>query len=209
MPELCAPLRRVGRVTGVEPVELRGARVVLSVTVESDAEAIYAACQDPDIPRYTTVPSPYRRRDAEEFIGTVATAWTQGTDRSWAIRHAEQLIGIVGLYRVGNGAAELGYWMAKPARGQGLLSEAGRAVLDWGFAADGLGLQRIEWRAVVGNTASARSAQRLGFRYEGLLRLGLYSHRGRDDGWIAGLLATDDRSPQPWPPLQERTAGDA
>lgn len=193
----------------MEPVVLRGSRVELSVPIEADIDAIYAACQDADIPRYTTVPSPYRREDAEEFIAKVATAWAREADRTWAIRQNDRLVGIIGLYRVGNGAGELGYWMAKEARGQGLLTEAAQAVIDWGFATDGPALERIEWRAVVGNTASAHSAQRLGFRYEGMLRLGLHSPRGRDDGWIAGLLSTDDRTPQPWPPLQERMPGTA
>jgi hypothetical protein len=34
-----------------------------------------------------------------------------------------------------------------------------------------------------------------------MLRLGLTSGRGRDDGWIAGLLASDDRTPVDWPVL--------
>ncbi len=185
----------------MEPVVLRIERVVLSIPVENDIDAIHAACQDPDIPRFTTVPSPYERQDAEEFVAKVADTWAQGHDRTWAIRHRDELAGMIGFYRVGDGAAEIGYWMARDARGRGLLTEAAQALVGWGFADDGMGLQRIEWRAVVGNLASARVAQRLGFRYEGMLRLGLHSPRGRDDGWIAGLLATDERSPQPWPPL--------
>ena len=72
-------------------------------------------------------------------------------------------------------------------------------MIDWGFAERGLA--RLTWRAVVGNAASARAARALGFRYEGLMRQALTSPRGRDDGWVAGLLATDDRSPVAWPVL--------
>ncbi|MFY9714862.1 MAG: GNAT family protein [Microbacterium sp.] len=64
-----------------------------------------------------------------------------------------------------------------------------------------LGLARIRWQAVVGNVPSARAARTLGFRYEGLQRQALTSPRGRDDGWMAGLLATDDRTPVEWPAL--------
>lgn len=186
----------------MEPVDLRGDRVVLSVPVESDIDAIYAACQDADVQRYTTMPSPYERRHAEEFIPKVAQGWAEGVEFTWAIREAGRLVGMIGFYRVAAGGAELGYWLAADARGRGLLTEAARLTVDWGFGDDGMGLQRIEWRAIVGNVASARSAQRLGFRYEGLLRLGLAGPRGRHDGWIAALLGTDDRAPQPWPPLQ-------
>jgi len=106
---------------------------------------------------------------------------------------------MVGLHRLGRGDGELGYWMTAAARGQGLLTEAARAVVDWGFSPDGLGLARIEWRAVTGNVPSARAARALGFRYEGLLRQALLHSTGRrDDAWIAGLLPGDDRTPQEW-----------
>ena len=72
-----------------------------------------------------------------------------------------------------------------------------------GLQRAGAALQRIEWRAVVGNVASARVARSLGFRYEGVLRSALSNSRGRDDGWIAGLLPGDDRMPQPWPVLED------
>lgn len=190
----------------MQPVVLSTDRLVLSVPTADDVDAIHAACQDADIQRFTTVPSPYERMHAEEFIPRVAEEWKGDTARTWAIRIRDrdrdrdrsQLAGMIGLYRIENGAAEIGYWVAAGSRGRGVLTEAARAVIDWGFAVDGLGLQRIEWRAVVGNTASARGAQRLGFRYEGLLRLGLHSPRGRDDGWVAGLVSTDDRVPRSW-----------
>lgn len=187
----------------MEPVTLRTARLELSIPTEHDVDAIFAACQDPDIQRYTTVPSPYERRHAEEFVPKVTANWASGVEQTWAARDAGTLAGMIGLYRVGNGAAELGYWMAPGSRGRGLLTEAARAVIDWTFADDGLALDRLEWRAVVGNIASARAGRALGFRYEGLLRQALTSPRGRDDGWIAGLLRADDRMPQPWPVLDD------
>ena len=185
----------------MEPVTLRTERLALSLPTAADVDAIYAACQDPDIQRYTTVPSPYERSHAEGFVPHVAKSWAEGTELTWAIREGETLAGLIGLYRIGGGAGEIGYWMAPGSRGRGLLTEAARAVVDWGF--DELDLQRIEWRAVVGNVASARAARTLGFGYEGLLRQALASPRGRDDGWIAGLLKADDRMPRPWPVLED------
>lgn len=186
----------------MEPVILRTARLELSRPVETDVEAIFEACQDADIQRYTTVPSPYTRQHAEAFVEKVAADWASAAHLTWAMRHEAGLAGMIGLYRLdGKGTGELGYWVTPASRGRGLLTEAAHAVLDWGFAADGLDLDRIEWRAVVGNTASARIGRALGFRYEGLVRQGLVSTHGRDDGWIAGLLRDDDRTPQPWPVL--------
>lgn len=186
----------------MRPVTLRTARLELSVPVEADVDAVFDACQDAAIRRYTTVPSPYERRDAEEFIDRVAKNWADGVEQTWAIRDGDVLAGMIGLYRQGTGAAELGYWMAPASRERGFGTEAARAVVDWAFSREGLGLERIEWRAVVGNLGSGRIARSLGFRYEGMLRKALRNGSGqRDDGWIAGLLATDDRAVQPWPVL--------
>ncbi|QIK63385.1 GNAT family N-acetyltransferase [Leucobacter viscericola] len=93
----------------------------------------------------------------------------------------------------------LGFWLARTARKQGLLTEAARAVIDWSFSPAGAALGRIEWRAVVGNVASARAAQALGFHYEGILRLGIAHPDTRQDCWIAGILASDDRAARSWP----------
>lgn len=185
----------------MEPAVLRTERLVLRPPTAADVEAITAACQDPEIPRWTTVPSPYARTDAEDYVRLVGEWWKDGSQTVWATYADGELVASIGLHHISphpTGAdAELGYWVAAPARGRGYLTEAARAVIEWGFAE--LGLARITWLAVVGNVPSARSARALGFRYEGLLRQGLPGPRGRDDGWVAGLLSTDDRAPVAWP----------
>ena len=105
------------------------------------------------------------------------------------VRLDDHWVGMLGLHRLERGGeAEIGYWMAAAARGHGYLTEAARAVIDFAFDPDGLALERMEWRAVVGNVPSARSARTLGFRYEGLFARASPAPRGRDDGWIAALL---------------------
>ncbi|QIM15568.1 GNAT family N-acetyltransferase [Leucobacter insecticola] len=182
-------------------IELHTARTILTAPTLDDVPAIFEACQDPSIQRWTTVPAPYKREHAVGFVEHVTQAWESGEEHTWAIRHAGVLCGMIGLIRQEPGAAEIGYWVSPTARGQGLFAEAGRAVLDWGFAAHGGELERIEWRAYAGNVPSAYSARALGFRYEGHLRRGLPQRGKRFDGWIAGLLAVDDREPRPWPVL--------
>ena len=187
----------------MEPVTLTTPRLELSLPRESDVDAIFEACQDAETQRYTTVPSPYERHHAEEFVPKVAQQWAERSHLTWAMREGDILAGMIGLYRLdGNGGGELGYWVSPWSRRQGLITEASRAVLDWGFAPDGLALERIEWYALVGNEGSARSARALGFRFEGVRRRALHGKQGRADGWSAALLATDDRTPQPWPVLE-------
>ena len=188
----------------MESVTLRTDRLILRPPTATDVDAITKACQDPEIPRWTTVPSPYTREQGEAFVNLVAEWWASGNETVWGIFHDDLLVGVVGLHHITlhgtGGAAELGYWATAESRGHGFMVEAARAVIDWGFAT--LGLARIHWQAVAGNVPSARTARALGFRYEGLQRQVLTSPRGRDDGWVAGLLPTDDRAPVEWPMLR-------
>ncbi|MDU0325484.1 GNAT family N-acetyltransferase [Microbacterium sp. KSW2-21] len=185
----------------MEPEILRTARLELSAPRESDVAAIHAECQDGAIQRFTTVPSPYLPADAETFVELTRTWWAEGSEATWAIRLEGRLVGMVGLAKLSSGGPEIGYWVSSSVRGQGLATEAVRAVVGWGFAAERPAVQRIEWRAVVGNAGSARVAQTVGFRYEGLLRQAGANSLGRSDMWVGGLLRSDDRDPQPWPVL--------
>ncbi|GAA1955713.1 GNAT family N-acetyltransferase [Microbacterium aquimaris] len=185
----------------MHPVVLSTDRFVLSVPVADDVDAVFAACQDPEIQRWTTVPSPYERRHAVQYCTTATAQWEKDAEQLWAVREGAELCGVIGLHRTSPDTADLGYWVAPTARGRGVLTEAAREVLDWGFAADGGGYARIGWRAVVGNLPSARAARALGFEFEGTSRMALPSPRGREDAWFAGLLPDDDRAPRPWPVL--------
>lgn len=187
----------------MEPVILTTEHLVLHVPDETDVDAIASACQDAEIARWTTVPDPYFRRDAEEYVRLIGDWWADGSQAIWCAYRDGELVASIGLHRIdghrAGGSAEIGYWVAHEARGRGYLVEAAREIIDWAFRE--LGLARIEWRAVVGNVASARAARALGFRYEGMSRQALPSQRGREDGWIGGLLVTDARTPVDWPIL--------
>ncbi|WP_024800725.1 GNAT family N-acetyltransferase [Nocardia sp. BMG51109] len=178
--------------------------VWLTRPTAADLDAIVACCREPSIGEWTTIPVPYRREHAESFLtDIVEPGWAAGRP-TWGVREAADgpIVGMIGLHariREQTGA-EIGFWLAPQARGRGLMTRAVRLVCDLGFAADGLGLERIEWRAMVGNHASAAVVRRVGFRYEGLLRLGGEQRGRRRDHWVAGRLATDPAGPADgWP----------
>ncbi|GAA4191645.1 GNAT family N-acetyltransferase [Microbacterium oryzae] len=183
---------------------LRTGRLVLTPPTEADIDAIHLACQDPEVQRWTTVPSPYTRQDAEQFVELTAERWQSGEELTWAIHDATGLVGMVGLHRIADGAAEIGYWVSAAARGRGYGAEAGCAVVD--FALGPMRLERLEWHAVAGNVASARLARSLGFRFEGVRRQGTRTAGRREDAWLAGLVSGDDRSPVDWPVLAPLTS---
>jgi RimJ/RimL family protein N-acetyltransferase len=168
-----------------------------------DVDAIAEACQDPEVQTWTTVPSPYSRADAEAYVrDKVAAGWADGSACTWAIRLGEDaaVVGMVNCFGIADGRAEIGFWVAAEVRGRGVVSEAVELVCDFGFAPDGLGLQRIQWHAKTGNVASAAVARRAGFQFEGTARLGGAQRGVRVDRWSAALLVTDDRRPAAgWP----------
>jgi RimJ/RimL family protein N-acetyltransferase len=192
-----------------EPVVLAGSRVVLSIPGERDIDRVTELCQDAAVSAWTTVPLPYTRADAEGFVlGMVTRGWAERTNCTWAIRREAtgELLGMIGLDGIDDGEAEIGFWLASAARGQGLMSEAVSLVLDYGFAPEdaqpvaGLGLERVVWRAFLGNAASAAVARRAGFRFEGTRRRGGVQRGRRFDDWQASLLRDDPRHPvSDWP----------
>ncbi|MEG8035621.1 MULTISPECIES: GNAT family protein [unclassified Curtobacterium] len=189
----------------MDPVTLRTDRLVLSVPVPADAEDVIAYANDPDVVAYTPVPVPYGHAEAHHWITDVVRAgWSTDSRYEFGIRRADdlRLLGTIGLFGFVDGAAEVGYAVHPDGRGHGFVTEAAAAVLAWAFAPspDGLALVRVQWRAIAANAPSAAIAQRLGLRYEGRLRSGVF-HRGRrHDQLIAAALHDDDRStPTVWP----------
>ncbi|WP_163547582.1 GNAT family N-acetyltransferase [Candidatus Frankia nodulisporulans] len=178
----------------LEPAEITAGRLHLRPWQPYDIDAVYEACQDPQIARWTRLPRPYRRADAESFVRDLApTAWAEGTCTPFAVVDAttERLLASISLTDIStSGEAEIGYWCAEHARGQGVISQAVTTVTRWGFAM--LDLARIEWRAAVGNDASRRVAERTGFVLEGTLRQALVVDGGRRvDCWVGSRLPTD------------------
>jgi RimJ/RimL family protein N-acetyltransferase len=160
-------------------------------------------CRDPEMIRWTTVPTPpdgYQLRDAEEFLALTAVGWASGQRLGWTIeaeRDSERgFCGSIDLRLEGDGVAEVGFGLHPAARGRSIMTAALHLVCNYAFEV--VGLQVIRWRAVVGNWASRRVAANVGFVFDGAVR-SLLVHRGELlDGWIATLLRDDPRAPQPW-----------
>lgn len=131
----------------------------------ADTDAVYAACQDPDIQRWTVVPSPYERQHAEDFLGRIVPdGWRTGYDLDFAVlpRAGGPLVGAIGV-RGHSGVWEIGFWTAKEHRGNGYATEAVVALARWTFTTTGC--TRLVWRAEVGNTGSRAVAEKVASRW--------------------------------------------
>ena len=123
--------------------------------------------------RTLTVPYPYTPEHAKDWIQRVAEEKNK-MDRSinWAIRRPDgYLVGGIGYHDIEVGKshrAEIGYWLAKPYWGQGLMTEAVKKMTDYGF--DEFGLVRVVANVFIFNPASARVLVKAGYQLEGTLR---------------------------------------
>ena len=172
--------------------------------MDRDVEAIARICRHSSIGAWTTIPVPYTKLDARQFVEVaVPQSWDSGSP-TWAVRESEagEVVGMVALHghRDGESGAEIGFWLSPTVRGRGLMTRAVNMVCDFAFAPTGMRLTRVEWRAFVGNHASAAVAARSGFRFEGTLRGGGLQRNIRRDQWIAGRLSTDSgEQASDWP----------
>lgn len=177
----------------MDHVELRAGDLLLRPFLPGDADAVFAACQDDQIQRWTTVPSPYPRKTADWFVGSCADFWEADNPTFACVDAASgELLGSFDLQEC---AAEegplIGFWVAPGARRRGIAVTAVQRLARWAF--EELALPRVRWSAYVGNAPSRRVAERAGFVIEGMARLGLEQRGERMDAWTASLLPEDLR----------------
>jgi [ribosomal protein S5]-alanine N-acetyltransferase len=159
-----------------ERTTLRTERLVLRPFEAGDVDDALAYRDDLELARYLPhIPQPFTRRDAEKFV-------RQNMDEPWiefatfAVVREGHVVGTANL-QIDSGETEgmLGYALARSLWGQGLASEAARAVVDWGFGPRGL--ERIWASTDTRNTRSMRVLEKLGMTQE---RIAPAKSPGRD-----------------------------
>jgi RimJ/RimL family protein N-acetyltransferase/DNA-binding CsgD family transcriptional regulator len=167
-----------------------------------DADDVTAGCQDAQSQMWTTIPVPYSRADADEWLTTRSQPAQWWASPAWSITvpPTDRWSGNIDLRPDGAGGAEIGFMLAPWVRGRGLSTRAIRLACTWGFSS--LNLSVITWYAYVGNEASRRAARSVGFRIpDVVLRRHLPQHGKRRDAWVGDLLPEDlaaaARGPEP------------
>jgi RimJ/RimL family protein N-acetyltransferase len=149
-------------------------QVHLSEFRPSDKYALVEHLGDRDIyDRTLRIPFPYTEQAADEWLALVATITEQqGRPVIWAIRTpGDALIGGCGFdgFQAGEShRAEVGYWLAKPHWGRGIMTAVVQRVCRHAF--EEFGLVKVTAHVFSHNPASARVLQKCGFQEEGFLR---------------------------------------
>jgi RimJ/RimL family protein N-acetyltransferase len=142
--------------------------ITLRAKGRHDVAALVAICQDPEIPRWTRVPRPYTRADAEGWLAASELDLRAGRAIDWlAVDEHDEVVASVAVQdiRPEAGVGEIGYWVAASARGRGLATRAVRLAAGW--AATELGLRTLEIVVHEDNAASQGVARAAGFTPEG------------------------------------------
>lgn len=190
--------------TDVPVPELSDGAVRLRARKLDDVDAMVQMCRDPESVRWTTVPSPYSRADAQRFVTEISPAgWRDKSVHGWAIEAADGTTeGPPGrsLRFAGNidvrtdPRPDIGFMLHPWARGRGVMTRAVRLATRWCF--DIVGMPVIHWETHKGNLASWRVAWACGFGFHG--EVPAYSpQRGElRDAWLASLHPGDDGTPR-------------
>lgn len=157
----------------LQPVELRGAGVVLRPFTDADVDRIAQACGDPRTQHWLiSLPRPYTRDDAMRYLEATRELSARCTGIVWCVGEATTgiCLGAISLEGLGTYAprGEIGYWAHPEARGRGVITEAVRLVTGH---AEQTGLARsIAIRCAAENQASRHAATAAGYREVGVLR---------------------------------------
>jgi RimJ/RimL family protein N-acetyltransferase len=153
---------------------LTTSRLVLRKVGEEDALAIAPLVNNPRIAENTRrIPSPCSLDDVRRWLSELETG--EAAAHVFAITFERRLIGVIGLEGDAH-APELGYWLAEPWWGRGLMGEAASRVLEFAFVT--CGYERIIAGYRHGNEASRRILVGLGFRHIGHERVYSVARKG-------------------------------
>jgi RimJ/RimL family protein N-acetyltransferase len=145
-------------------------RLVLRPLAESDLDDIWTHAREPEVSKFMSWSAHRDRDETRGWLSAQIEARHRGTDIVWAIEHEGRAAGCIGFHGITRefrawrvDRAELGYWLAMPSWGRGLMTEAATAATRWGFEA--LALHKITVACIEDNNASRRIIEKLGYRY--------------------------------------------
>jgi len=152
--------------------QLETERLILRKLTPADAGDIFEYACDDEVTRYVVWDTHKTPEDSREFIRFTLGRYERDGAGDWGIiwRENGKLIGTAGFAwcDMKNRRAEIGYVLAKPFWGRGIMPEAAGRIVQFGF--EDMGLHRIECCHLLPNEKSGRVMQKVGMSFEGVAR---------------------------------------
>ena len=155
--------------------------------VADDLPGLVRYANNAEIARYLidAFPHPYTTEHGQAYLDF---ATSQAPGCIFAIEVAGQAVGSIALHPqadIHRKNAELGFWLAQPFWGQGIITEAIRRVVAHGFQT--LDITRIFARPFGTNRASQRVLEKAGFSLEAQFTQTLFKNGEFVDEWVYGV----------------------
>jgi RimJ/RimL family protein N-acetyltransferase len=157
------------------PPVLETDRLILRPITAADAPAVFLYASNPNLTQLTLFETHQTIDDSLWFTTDyVRSRYASREPDPFGIvlkgDPVPTVVGALGAHWVSqpNGTMELGYSIAEPYWGRGLVAEAVRAIV--GYVLTEYAVERLQARVILGNDASERVLQKLGFTREGVLR---------------------------------------
>ncbi len=166
------------------PTTFETERLLLRLPILDDAETIFKLyAQDVEVTRYLTWKPHSELGQTRAHVERCIANWEQGSRFAWVIALKDLsgfqkpdrstiplLVGMIEM-RINRFEAVLGYVLARPFWGQGIMTEAVRTLIGWALAQPEI--YRVSATCDWENRASARVMEKAGMQREGLRRRGV------------------------------------
>lgn len=181
-------------------------RLTLREMKTSDSRDMYEYSRQGEVTRYLLWREHPDEAYTRSFLKRVRKHYRSYSYYDWAIiyngseddddelrSYRGRMVGTCGFAAIDNenNVGELGYVLNPKLWGLGIAVEAGQAIIGFGF--NELGLNRIEAKYIVGNTASRRVMEKLGMKYEGTMRSSMLIKGIYRDIGICSILKSEVR----------------
>ena len=168
-------------------------RLILRPARMSDAEDMYEYSRDPLVARHVLWDAHTSIHQTRGYLRFLIRQYRTGAPSTFVIvlKETGRVIGTIGFMWIQqeNRSAEVGYSLSRRYWNQGYMSEALRAIVDFGFTK--LSLNRIEAQHECDNPASGHVMRNAGMLHEGTLRQRLYNKGRYVDVDIYAIVRSD------------------
>ena len=189
--------------------QLETDRLILRMWTRKDAPALFAYASDPDVG-----PNAGWKPHANEGESRMIIDQLFRRNMTWAIVEKETgvIVGSIGFekdaYRPGIASREMGYSLSEDCWGRGIMTEAARRLLQYGFME--MNLRSIMIRTGEANQRSQRVIAKCGFIYEGTLRKCYRMYNGQiRDSRVYSMLREEYENGASAAPVSREPAGAA
>ncbi len=157
-------------------------RLLLRKVSLGDVRDIYAYGSNKEVSKYVTWETHQSLDETLAFVEYIISRYESNYLAPWAIEWKDQqrMIGTIDFvsWDTQQHIAEIGYVISQDYWGKGIVTEAVKEVIKFGF--NRMDLERIQAKCLVENIGSARVMEKAGMMFEGILRKAVY---GKGQHW--------------------------